>query len=324
MTGLVGDDYVSWVWDEQSRWSQRGNDLRDEITRNRGRMLVLVAAAAVLATASAPLAELTPWAGRVAVIGALVAGAVAARLRSSIDRTRVGVWTRTRSVSESLKMLTYSYLAGVGPYRGADARAELEKAVDALLASAGSLVAEASTKTAVVRDLPPVHGVADYLVERVERQRVGYYAKQAGIMAAKADRFSRLESMLFYVGAALSAVVLVFPGPWLAPWVAVLTTIAAAIAAHAAVQRYGTLQLEYAQAAHELGRLLSGRRPTAALTPEQAQAQDDAFVAAAESVISNQNETWMANSLEASEKGDAAIQAAIATAKQEAEGRALP
>ncbi|MBT0768292.1 DUF4231 domain-containing protein [Kineosporia sp. J2-2] len=319
---VEGDRYLRWLWDEQSRWSQRADELKAGVNRNRRDVLVLVVAAAVLVTASGPLAEVSPWISRIAVGAALVCGSAAARKRMSLGRDRLAAWTRTRSVSESLKSLTYTYLAGVGPYRGDGADETLKSAVSELLRSGSDLAAGASTQAAVPRDLPAVWDVASYVTQRVDRQRDGYYEKQSRVMGDRADRFSRMESLFFYIGAVLSAVILIFPGPWLAPWVAVLTTVSGAVAAHAAVQRYGALQLEYAQAAHELERLVSSRRALGGLTAEQLAAEDDGFVAAAESVISNQNEAWMVSSLDAAQTSEKKTREAVTTVTQQAQSAA--
>jgi anti-sigma factor ChrR (cupin superfamily) len=77
----------------------------------------------------------------------------------------------------------------------------------------------------------------------------------------------------------------------------VLTTVGGAFAAEAAFQRYSVLAVEYARASAELGRLLRDRRSGAA--PDAA--EGDALVAAAERVISQQNEAWMARGLAVAE-----------------------
>ena len=65
-----------------------------------------------------------------------------------------------------------------------------------------------------------------------------------------------------------------------------MTTVSAAIAAHAAAERYEFLRLEYSRTARELEHLLSRWK--------RSKLSDDEFVMKCESVISVQNEAWMA------------------------------
>jgi hypothetical protein len=72
-----------------------------------------------------------------------------------------------------------------------------------------------------------------------------------------------------------------------AVWVPVLTTISAAVTAHAAAERYEFLVVEYLRTARELERLRRARSHVGGLSDEE-------FVRACEHVISLQNEGWMA------------------------------
>ena len=75
----------------------------------------------------------------------------------------------------------------------------------------------------------------------------------------------------------------------------VITTIIVAVAAHAAVHRFDALALEYARTYEQLERLMLKRTDTRIDT--MAEKADDDFVAAAEGVISIQNEAWMSRNL---------------------------
>jgi hypothetical protein len=83
-----------------------------------------------------------------------------------------------------------------------------------------------------------------------------------------------------------------------AAWSPVITTIIAAGAAHAAVHRYDALALEYARTHEQLERLLLNRSDVT-VDAQQAEKADDDFVAAAEMVISIQNEAWMSRNIAA-------------------------
>jgi hypothetical protein len=80
-------------------------------------------------------------------------------------------------------------------------------------------------------------------------------------------------------------------GTWeqdvVAVWVPVVTTVGAAVTAHAAAARYEYLLVEYLRTTEELERMRDRRGPASKLTDEQ-------LVRKAEEVISVQNEGWMA------------------------------
>ena len=85
-------------------------------------------------------------------------------------------------------------------------------------------------------------------------------------------------------------------------WSPVITTIIVAVAAHAAVHRFDALALENARTYEQLERLMLKRTDTRIDT--MAEKADDDFVAAAEGVISIQNEAWMSRNLSAAGSKD--------------------
>jgi hypothetical protein len=74
----------------------------------------------------------------------------------------------------------------------------------------------------------------------------------------------------------------------LSAWIAVVTTISAAVAAHVGAARYEYQLIEYLRTADELSQL---RRDAAATTSA---AELDQLVVRCERIISIQNEGWMA------------------------------
>ncbi len=86
----------------------------------------------------------------------------------------------------------------------------------------------------------------------------------------------------------LGALAARFPGWGLGAWIAVVTTVIAAVGAHAAAARYDYQLVEYLRTAQELTRL---RRATAYATSD---AELGDLVVQCERVISIQDEGWMA------------------------------
>jgi hypothetical protein len=119
---------------------------------------------------------------------------------------------------------------------------------------------------------------------RVRGQIDDYYSPGARRMGMRCTLLKRGETALATIAAVLAAVVGIFPSEALAAWIAVLTTLAAALAA---AGRYEYQQIEFMRTADELERLLAWQASTGA-------SGDDEFVAACERVISIQNEGWMA------------------------------
>jgi hypothetical protein len=85
--------------------------------------------------------------------------------------------------------------------------------------------------------------------------------------------------------------------------VPVLTTVTAALTAHAAAARYEYLLVEYLRTAAELERLRSRRQSSAGGSGGRSAEAEDEFVEACERVISVQNEGWMAKLTSSDQSG---------------------
>jgi hypothetical protein len=145
-------------------------------------------------------------------------------------------------------------------------------------------------------ELPSVNDVDSYSMVRVRGQIDGHYRRKSGEMNRRAQWFRGIEIGLAVIAALLSATAAVSGQQGWSAWLPVVTTISAAVAAEAAVQRYSALAVEYARTYAELERLLRDRAE-----PATADA-DDAFVHDAERVISLQNEAWMARGMAAADE----------------------
>lgn len=287
VTPVNPSDAVVYLWQRQSVWSQAANRIKAGISRARFVTLALTIAGAVLGTAASQTIGSYPTLGRVLAVAAAVALVLVPVVSRGASREIVQDWTRARSVSEALKGEVYSYLAGVEPFRDEQRDELLLRRFEKLMGAAGDLIKRCSGISARAREIPAVQDVASYVAIRVRGQIDAYYSPGARRMGMRCTLLKRGETALATLAAVLAAVVGIFPSEALAAWIAVLTTLAAALAAHAAAGRYEYQQIEFMRTADELERLLAWQASTGA-------SGDDEFVAACERVISIQNEGWMA------------------------------
>ena len=139
-----------------------------------------------------------------------------------------------------------------------------------------------------------------YFAVRVTDQIDSYYRRRAGELQARLRWFRATEIALAVLGAAFGAMAAALGGPLFAPWIAVVTTITAALAVHVAATRYEFQLIEFLRTADRLEQLRS------AAAAGGSAAELDALVVSAESVISIENQGWMAKLAEDSPEQKAA------------------
>ncbi|MFG2228120.1 DUF4231 domain-containing protein [Streptomyces sp. NPDC048644] len=279
---------MQWIWDRQSVWSQAAGHAKRAITRARTVALVLGVTGACAGTTAAQVMAWSDMAGKsLAFLSAVAVGLVPLATKRAGPQ-QVRDWTRLRSVSEQLKSELYAYLAHVAPYRDADAPQMLLDRTERALTDASDLVGHTVALTPRRRALPAVTDVGSYLELRVVGQIEGYYLPRAAYMSQLNSQVRRLEVVLAATAAVLGAVSGAFGADWATAWVATITTVAAAVTAHAAASRYAYQEMEFSRTAAELESLTAHR------TEDADPATDDAFVDQCERVISAQNEEWRA------------------------------
>ncbi|MBQ1075612.1 DUF4231 domain-containing protein [Micromonospora sp. C31] len=281
------------VWQRQAAWSRASGEAKRVITRARLTVATLTVGAAVCGTLANQLAQARPGAGRVLAIVAAAALLVVPLAARWASRDVVHAWTRLRSVSEALKADTYRYLAGVAPFRGGDRDGVLLGRLDALMDDAGDLVGRTLDPPPAARPLPAVHDVATYVTERVRRQVDAYYLPAARRMARAARRVRYAATGLTIAAALVSATVGVLgDNLGFTAWIGVAAAVTTALAGYGSAQQYEHHQIEYARTADQLTRLRTARETGSGW------ADDDAFVAAAERIISLSNAGWMSRTIE--------------------------
>jgi hypothetical protein len=277
---------VEHAWQRQSVWSQAANRLKRGIEQKRLAALLLTLLGAVL-SAAAVVAGLDSAPGKAIAFVAAVSVALGGLARAGTGVQAVRDWTRARSVSEAIKSEVFLYLTRSGGDRDARGEAELDNRVQALEDEAGELLSHTAGVTAENRPPPAVDGIDSYLRVRVSGQLDGFYHPRARELQTNLTRVRWAEGALGVAGAILAAAAGLSEEDSVAVWVPVITTITAAVTAHAAAARYEYLLVEYLRTALQLERLRNRRGEAATMTPEQ-------LIRAAEHVISAQNQAWMA------------------------------
>jgi hypothetical protein len=305
---------LAWAWEKQSVWSQAADNLKRPLFRARTTSLWLTIVAAVLATVAVQIGSLSDLAARILAAAAAVAMGLVALLQKATKRDRVQDWTRARSVSEALKAEVFTYLAGVAPYRGADRADRFLQNVNQVLAVANDLSPSTIGVQPKKRDLPAVRDLPTYISDRVQQQIDTYYRPQSAAMKHRADLYRFAETALAALALLLSFATTISGWQGFTAWSPVITTVIAAVAAHAAVHRFDALALEYARTYEQLERLMLNRTDASADATKAKKADDD-FVAAAEGVISIQNEAWMSRNISAAGSEDPGDRPAANTAR---------
>jgi hypothetical protein len=278
---------VEEAWQRHRRWSSVANQTRRSLDRWRYRNLALIIIGAVFGA----LAAQAGWfsAGMTGALGAAGAAALAlAGLVQSqlLSADRVRTWRESRAASESLKAVVYQYLAGDAPFNGPDRDGRLAATVDAVQDRAKAYLQRAMAAEPDTQPVPAIAGIADYVTARAEEQ-ANWHADRVRTHERLARRWRGAELAATGSAAVLAAAGGVLHGPDLSAWVAVATTIGAALAAHVAGAQHDRIAAAYASTADELQRML-GR-----FDQGSASASDAArFVADVERVLATQNQSW--------------------------------
>lgn len=287
------------AWREQGIWSAAAGRLKQTLVRSRSAVLVLIVAAAVLEVLAATLAAGDPTGLSRTLAGAGAgAAALAAFIRTRyLGREAMSRWIRARSASEGLKAAAYLYVTRSGEYAAPNASDVLRETVDRVVAQVDDLTTYAAAIEVKPRDPPPPLDLRDYVRARVTPQIDGYYRKRAGEYARTLSRLRAVELALMLATTLLGAWAAVAEGEGsrVAAWVAVLTTIAGALAAHIEASRYQHQVIVFSGTARRLESLRDAISDRLEREPPLTAAESSALVKSCEDAISTENESWMAD-----------------------------
>jgi hypothetical protein len=277
-------DLVDSVWGRQSVWSQTANLLKARIDRLRSIMLALAVSSAVLTTL-AQVTSLDTTMGRVLALAAGVAVGLVPLVRLRLGREAVSQWTRARAVSEQLKAETYRFLSGVAPFRGSDRLRVLAERTRRVQNAAADLLEHTAGVEPAPREVPAVHDADSYVTGRL-RPQITWYRSRADSLSHRLAWARRAELALGVLGVLLAASAAAFKRDAAAAWVAVVTTVTAAVSSHVAASRWEYQLVEYLRTAAELEELLESWLGA----EDHDDAAADALVEHCEHVVSIQND----------------------------------
>jgi SMODS and SLOG-associating 2TM effector domain 1/Protein of unknown function (DUF4231) len=284
-----GSQALADVWRDQRQWSHAASRLKKRIILWRSAALLFAILGAVLATLATQV-DLTSVLGQALSIAAAAALAVVPVIRGArLGKDRIEGWTRARSASEALKAEAYFYLTSTAPY-DQDRDGELLKQAAAIVRQVEDLAGATVGTPDADKPLPNVHDVNSYLRLRVQPQIDNYYRPQAAKQQQRLSLFRGIEFTLSVLAALLGAIAATARMDSVGVWVAVVTTVGAAITAHIAAARYEHLVISYLSTARQLRSLLRSWEGRSDKTAKAA----GKLVRDCEDVISRENESWMA------------------------------
>ncbi|MFF0815605.1 DUF4231 domain-containing protein [Rhodococcus sp. NPDC003318] len=291
------DMIVASMWDNRIRWSRAADSGKRRIGRARAAVLGLSSVGAIAATLTATVLQ-TPGPLRVlaATTGAVCLGLATVVSAMYLTGDAIRRWTRARATSEGIKQLVFRYRAGALS-DGGDALERLQEEYAEIEEASADLLTMIADVHFGGSAAPGPMSPREYVRDRVEAQVSGYYLPRAREHLARARRLRRLALTLSVVTAVVAAVAAGVAGragtqaAGLAPWVAVLTTLGGAVAAHRAACRYDFLAMSFAATAARLQRHLNRRRSQGSPTDPVSWIR---FVDECEAAIAAENASWMA------------------------------
>ncbi|GAA3868958.1 hypothetical protein GCM10022243_38190 [Saccharothrix violaceirubra] len=281
----MSEEKARWVWRRQGVWSATATALKNRVERIRRWSMIALVGAALAGVTAAFVQEAAPVVARWITGFAVVSVASSVYLRGRLGKDAVAEWTTARRTSESLKSEVYRFLAGTAPYHDRDAT-RLHDRAEEIDRQAKDLDPHTTGIRVADRELPRVYDIRSYEDVRVRAQITGYFKPKAAQSDRRLRRFGRLDFVIGYAGAALTAFATVFFGD-VSAVIGALTTVGATLAAHVAESELRYLAVEYTRTAAELDRLCE-RRAIGGV------ASDDEFVDACEQVIVSENQAWVA------------------------------
>jgi hypothetical protein len=279
---------VDDVWRTYRQWAGVTSRAAESLERwrklNLGLILFGAAAGALAAHYDRFDRTVTTTLGAVSAAALALAGVVQAR---RLSPAHVQHRLVSRAVAEALKGATFRYLADVPPSSGPDRQSELEAARAQVLRLAGNQAGLAVGAPVDEKPLPRVGGIVDYVENRAREQKA-WHEERTTQHRERARKWGRAELVATATAAVVAAVGGALHGPDLSAWVAVATTAAAAIGAHHATQQSDRVAESYARTVQSLEHLIGGFDAARATRKEAAR-----FVANVESVLADQNESWV-------------------------------
>jgi hypothetical protein len=287
---------VDNAWRAQATWSKVASGRKRWLRIWRLLAAIGGVAGAILETWAAILKEGDPARPGLAFLGGAILTIVAWAVGFMLPTGKVREWAEARSASEALKSEIFRFLAGARPYgseRNAEALTTRAEEIEGRLKNLGDEAAGVDAPIATRPNRAITAG--DYITLRLSDQRE-WFRRKARANATVAKWLRRLQAGLAaaaaLIGFGAGGADAGFDGvPALGPWVAVVTTITAAVATYLAAERFQEQAVTYFAAARRLEGI------EARWTDSQTTTQPESFgglVDASEGAISAASEAWLA------------------------------
>jgi len=293
---MTSDPALELVAKDQKRWSATANNLKHVVDRSRLAVLTLAIAGAALETLGAQIhLSLPDEAVFVGYLGAASLAVVGAIKQWKLSRDRTQAWIVSRSASEAFKREMYLYRTSSGPYSSDSPSRVLLDRREQILAKANTVQRYAVDPDYSDLKIPGPLDPVGYIAERV-RGQVDWFRERAA-RATKIENFLDLaQFVLAVVGTLLGAALTMTGKQAYGAWVAVITTVIAALAAHAAAQRYEQLVVTYRATADRL-QGLAARFQSAKGDPRE-------LIERCEAILLEENQGWIAGANEMMKDSD--------------------
>jgi hypothetical protein len=289
---------LKYIWSQYRTWALTSRAYKAEVSNWRNTVLILSIAGAICGTLCQQsrgwnLNESWTWfPGLFGILSAAALGLAAYFTREALSPDPEGRAVRARSAAEAFKSEAYLLAANAPPYNTATTVDEVRARTDKVRTATENLSYKTITAEQELKGMPSAPlSVKDYIEQRVDEQLHRYYIPQALQNEKKVARGRRLSLILGALAVVLGVLGTTRYG-WLAGWVAVISTITAAIAARQYAGRYQFLIVSYQATAERLKWLKTQweiSRKTDADVDER-----NKFITACEETISIENSAWMA------------------------------
>jgi hypothetical protein len=283
-----GGSLLEAAWKEYRGWAAAARALQNASWWQASWALIIICTAALFGA----LASIHWWGDGFILVGTSLAAAILAGIgtllgRYILDADAQQQWIRARATAEAIKSECYRYAARCGDYGNKDAALRFKDRIDALSAAATSkgVVADARARAEPPSRSGPAIGMAAdwYLSNRLIEQRDWYQARSAEHTSI--TRLLRRSGFaLGSLAAVLGAVSAAHIVNWVAPFVAMMTTITTSVTAFGALGRQVFLAASYSAMASQLNLLAALHRD--GVIP------DEKLVESGEDLLSSEHRAW--------------------------------
>src|ERR1044072_1188019 len=281
------------IWGQYKLWASTSRALKSKLSQWRRIVLTLGLAGGIVGVLSSQTA--IPWDSlwpplpkALGVASAVLLGLAAYFSKEILNPDSEGRWIRARSAAEAFKREAYLLRARVPPY---DAEVIPLTRVEDIRKAVEGVGYERLTAEQKREGMPSAQlSVADYIRERVDDQIESFYEPKAEENKAVVRNISIITKALGALAVLLGLLGYLWAG--LPAFVAVITTVTAALAAYLYAGRYQHLVVSYQATAQKLAGLraawlVSGKK-------EEDTADRNKFILACEEVFATENGAWMA------------------------------